>query len=1243
MIHLCSGVSGGITARSSEVLHARLSRKPSGFALVATLLLMVLLALLSIGMLSLSGVSLRTSGQDSARSQARANARMALMIAIGELQKQLGSDQRVSANGSILSETQVQHPHWTGVWDSWKAGPADAANPGPDPESDHRTIPGSSDVSNGMSPTYSANRSDHFRSWLLSLSPGEAADISSARDLGLEGTRMPGSDATAVQLVGKGSLKLPGDTGEGYDPDYVSARLLPVQSQSGTAITGRYGWWVGDESQKARIMDDSYESDGDTSLAGRLSRQQAPGSTGTQSVRGLENITNDLRLAGLPSLGSLALADGATGEAPLNFHHVTPFSYGILADVREGGLKRDLSTLLERPIDTDEFGDDFMLYKFNEKERVPIQDLAAYFQLYHQSIGDSAVGNKGVQYSSDSLTSGIQIPTPDYGGSSTRDKFHRQYTGLYRSPVPIKLQFLLGLIARPRAPADITAQYPGTHELYLTITLGMTLWNPTNLPMVMDTRGRLFQRIRWWYMAFGIQWAKDGWTHDAPLKNIMGAGGNFACELDISRNVPLVFAPGEVKVLSLPYSPTTTLDFQRWDGENSASQRLLEGWDPNGFMSLSRSANTNNQAPHIRYRRLLFSEGDQIQLTVNADSAARQALLFQLGQDSYHDNGIRLERSYYNYTLATQGDSNEFNKSLLLRGFEGNEPITVDLPITTILNGSAEGESWPFLNFSMMAGSETREGVSPSGIGGASGRKFASRPFLHSSAIRPSTMDADNPDAFYNYGWNWWIEPINSILEAPVQVSENGNGYYGGGYGPTFGTTHIVQQEIPVVPPMSIASLSHAHLGGFSLADSIPTQPWSATLEPTPLATGRGGLFPSTLQAVGNSYAHPLIKAGEAYDAGFQRTFRSGDGATTVVFADHSYLANKALWDEFFFSSITPQPASVEAFGVDRTANEVASDFFFGKPSKPLPNRRITAYKGSLDEGGLDELFTKSDDFNDGLADRIAAHLMVEGPFNVNSTSVEAWKILLSSLKGKPVAYMPTENSGTSLPDMAPHKGVPVSGFNLPGGEAATKADTSEPSESGPWLGARELSEPEIEELAAAIVKQVKLRGPFLSLSDFVNRRLDGSDPALSVKGALQAALDDEDVSVNAAFRTPAREFSASEKSTMSPAFPEALEGPVAYGSSAYVDQADVLRSLSSQLTPRGDTFVIRTYGDSLDPSGKVLARAWCEAVVQRVPEYLDPTDEPHIKQADLLSEANKAFGRKLEVVGFRWLNPSEI
>ena len=75
-----------------------------GFALVATVSMMVLLTLVAIAMLSLSTIEQRSSGggANEADRLARANARMALMIALGELQKAAGPDQRVSATATIL-------------------------------------------------------------------------------------------------------------------------------------------------------------------------------------------------------------------------------------------------------------------------------------------------------------------------------------------------------------------------------------------------------------------------------------------------------------------------------------------------------------------------------------------------------------------------------------------------------------------------------------------------------------------------------------------------------------------------------------------------------------------------------------------------------------------------------------------------------------------------------------------------------------------------------------------------------------------------------------------------------------------------------------------------------------------------------------------------------------------------------------------------------------------------------------
>ena len=65
--------------------------------------------------------------------------------------------------------------------------------------------------------------------------------------------------------------------------------------------------------------------------------------------------------------------------------------------------------------------------------------------------------------------------------------------------------------------------------------------------------------------------------------------------------------------------------------------------------------------------------------------------------------------------------------------------------------------------------------------------------------------------------------------------------------------------------------------------------------------------------------------------------------------------------------------------------------------------------------------------------------------------------------------------------------------------------------------------------------------------------------------------------------------------------------------------------------------------GEARDSAGNVTARAWCEAVVQRVPEYLDEVDAPETAYAGLTSEANKTYGRKMRLVSFRWLSSDEI
>ena len=108
--------------------------------------------------------------------------------------------------------------------------------------------------------------------------------------------------------------------------------------------------------------------------------------------------------------------------------------------------------------------------------------------------------------------------------------------------------------------------------------------------------------------------------------------------------------------------------------------------------------------------------------------------------------------------------------------------------------------------------------------------------------------------------------------------------------------------------------------------------------------------------------------------------------------------------------------------------------------------------------------------------------------------------------------------------------------------------------------------------------------------------------------------------------------------------FPEAEEGPISQGIAGIVKQADILTPIAPVLSARSDSFVIRAYGEATATDGKVKARAWCEAVVERGSNYLtgehDPEEVPDDMEADAL---DRKFGREFRVLSFRWLSANEV
>ncbi|MDG1358768.1 MAG: hypothetical protein P8P36_11305 [Akkermansiaceae bacterium] len=377
-----------------------------------------------------------------------------------------------------------------------------------------------------------------------------------------------------------------------------------------------------------------------------------------------------------------------------------------------------------------------------------------------------------------------------------------------------------------------------------------------------------------------------------------------------------------------------------------------------------------------------------------------------------------------------------------------------------------------------------------------------------------------------------------------------------------------------------------------------------------------------------------------------------------VLAYDIAYEVNHNLWDGYFFSSM-PLDQSGDRFTWDpeRGRHLWNKRYQYNQDSK-LSQHQIKELL--LTENGWSDVFWRSAEF---IKNRSA--------FNINSTSVEAWTAFLSGTLG--VARPLKIGVGSE-------KQVCFARYRQPKGIADT--DSASPSQAEGWMGARQLTADELRTLAVHIVDEVKKRGPFISIADFVNRRLRSDQNETSRMGTVDAAIARS--GLNKKFEQLNTHLSTSINTAPSSDAPDnnmqifrdgylyknqdrllsVQPKSKAWGMPGFLTQGDILRSVAPFMAARGDTFTIRAYGESSDAGG-VQARAWLEATVERTPHYVDgrllnaslggangngPLDTAmRVNRADAgyergaLNDVNVGLGRKYILKKFRWLQREEI
>ncbi|MDO5449946.1 MAG: hypothetical protein Q4F30_03545 [Akkermansia sp.] len=1306
--------------RYNSIAYARLKKKLSskpkarkckGFALIATLTLMMLLALLSVGILAMTASQNRVSMQEVLQAQARQQALVGLDAAVAQLQIELGPDQRVSASSAILSEEgSAPGSHLLGVWNSFD-GP----------------IYGKSLSGKGrIQSTYSNHRSSMFRRWLISSNePEDTRSINAASQLS---ARKPGK---RICLVGEGTL------GNRVSPsEYVYADMIPMPALSKhDPNTGLYAWWVCGENQKAKVgLKEPEKTSDPVEVLHRTWNTPSAKFAADSELNFLpEQADRPERVLTMPSLPLLA---GTTKPAGMPyFFDATVSSYSLPTNARTGGLKQDLCLLFNKKTLTDteyacRSSQDCPIAEGEDvpkgtEDAMPIgswQNLYAYYNCWPDGsktddafaarLQGSLNGNLFTRMSGSATDdTGASLPSPDTNGRksyfdsrSLLDSGTSTASGYARTPVMLAFVSSYAMAVSPLDPNDPHTQatsggaiytmmyfYGGTreywtqgtpHGAFVSYAPLVLWWNPYNVPMRVSGKKLWafsvpFRQI--WLRKHAGQIVSDFWDefHNqeynyAVLKgDTFGVDGGDYFQAEGGGNGEIVFQPGEI----LFFSPSAARTDDKKDMVHCNPWSV--GCHVNAISGYRMGAGN-----YLPFNSLRTADGSRpgrycFQLGIGLDTyepgardysgnyvdphgwklAPGHAQAFTVvsgyGGMSESNNvpatdeaalddkaGMSPQRMLLDWISPEDGRREEFNDKAIN---VANPRHCVSIPISEL---DTFGE---FMNDPKMPYFVTALGVvAKSSNTNVDTRIYPEKDFRtkiwqHSSPAfwGSALLEPDDQTRRYHPYQLAMLSTSGGMSASPLDnVGNNG----------LLGITSDGEQvsyasvlELPVHPPFSLAGFAGMRLQPGWYKASGNDKVGVAQLRRMQYQAGVPGV------GIGNSFADPCIPAGDVYAYFEQKEMASGVTGNTHIFGDffdHALLINDNLWDSWFCSSVSDMPSSSNKVKAEDTLAKFMSN------TEQLPVARYkktnTPYR---DQQVIARLMG-----GDGWK-YIAEYLMIDGGFNVNSVSVPAWTATLQGLAKRKLVCLKDGKLALVEPGKSDDEVLfsrfmasttdksldSLGGYSVMEGSSQLRKMSN--SMASAWGEVRKLDESSIARLAEEMVKQVRKRGPFLSMSDFINRRLDSEGGEEALKGALQAAIDATDI--NAEFNEVMLSSPDAGKLFK---FPKADEGSMHTAAPGYLIQSDVLASLGNILTVRDDTFTVRAYGCVRAADKRVLAQAWCEATVQRTIDYVSPVNAPSVAEYKSdgtrdkgLTEVNRRLGRKMRVVAFKWLDAWDI